>query len=253
MDAAARAEGPPGKAWYGIDAPGVQLGYALGGGALAVLGSLARPVASGLGVPALARLGPAAASVGVTFVATAALMLWGSLRGKLRMRDRIIASIPWRGDEQVLDVGCGHGLMLLAAARKLATGRAVGVDPWRTLDQAGNSRGATLRNAAAEGVAERVDLHDGDARALPFGDAAFDVALSSFAIHNISSAEGREQAVREVVRVLKPGGRAVIADIRHAADYARVFRQAGMASVAVSGPSFIFFIPSRVVSAVKPA
>jgi arsenite methyltransferase len=246
-------EGRPARAWYGIDAPGVQLGYALGGGTLALLGAFGRPIAAAAGLPVLARLSAPALSIGVTFVLTAGVMLWGSLRGKLRLRDRLIASIPWRGDERVLDVGCGHGLMLLAAAKRLATGRAVAVDTWRSVDQAGNSRRATLRNAAAEGVLDRVELHDGDARALAFGDGEFDVVLSSWVLHNIPSAAEREAAVRQVVRVLKPGGRAVIADIRYGADYARAFREAGMRDVALSGPSFIFFLPTRVVTAVKPA
>ena len=78
-------------------------------------------------------------------------MFWGSKVGKLRLRDKIIASIPWRGDEQVLDVGCGHGLMLLAVAKRLQSGRAIGIDIWSQVDQADNNPESTLANARIEG------------------------------------------------------------------------------------------------------
>jgi predicted RNA methylase len=45
------------------------------------------------------------------------LLLWSSLFGKFRARDALLNAVPWRGDEQVLDVGCGHGLMLIGAAK----------------------------------------------------------------------------------------------------------------------------------------
>src|SRR5439155_13314827 len=99
----------------------------------------------------------------------------GSKVGKLRFREKLLSEIPWRGDEQVLDVGCGHGLMLIGAAKRLKTGKAIGVDLWQKEDQAGNSREATWENIALENVAERVELKDGDARQLPFADGSFDV------------------------------------------------------------------------------
>ena len=52
-----------------------------------------------------------------------------------------------RGDEAVLDMGCGRGAVLTAVARKLTTGRVIGIDIWNTMDQSGNAREVTLRNA----------------------------------------------------------------------------------------------------------
>jgi ubiquinone/menaquinone biosynthesis C-methylase UbiE len=56
-------------------------------------------------------------------------------------------------------------------------------------------------------------------RKLPFPDASFDVATSSLAIHNIDDEKGREQALSEIWRVLKPGGTALIADLWYTASY----------------------------------
>jgi arsenite methyltransferase len=234
---------------YGFDAPDVVRRFLLFGGVMFLAGVTAVfisnrfPIARWFGGPFL--------GVGCSFLGTSAIMIWGSKVGKLRLRDKYIASLSLKGNERVLDVGCGHGLMLLGAAKKLMTGRAVGIDLWQTEDQAGNSREATLQNAQFEGVKERVELHDGDAQQMPFEKESFDVILSSWALHNIYDAAGRRRALEEIVRVLKPGGRLLIADIRHAREYANVFRELRMTEVNVSGPTFTFVIPSRCVTARK--
>jgi arsenite methyltransferase len=241
------------RADYGIDAPGVQLRFLIVGTSCVVAGVVLILVGRARHVGFARSLASPLVSMGATFVLTAGVMFWGSKVGKLRLRDRVIDQLDLRGGERVLDVGCGHGLMLVAAAKRLTTGRAVGVDIWQREDQAGNSPEATMANARAEGVADRVELLDGDARRLPFEDASFDAAVSSWALHNIYEAAGRAQAVREIARVLKPGGRLAVIDIRHAADYARALKECGMADVRLHAPNFIFLIPSRLVTAAKPA
>ena len=69
---------------------------------------------------------------------------------------------------------------------------------------------------------------------MPFPDGSFDVVLSSQAIHNIYDPAGRAQAVGEIARVLAPGGRALIRDIRHIRDYASVLASKGAPEI---GPS----------------
>ncbi|MGD0388680.1 MAG: class I SAM-dependent methyltransferase [Tepidisphaeraceae bacterium] len=178
-------------------------------------------------------------------------MIWGSKVGKLRLRDKLIGSIPWRGDELVLDVGCGHGLLLVAAARQLRSGTAIGIDLWKNEDQADNSREATWRNVQLENVAARVELRDGDAQKLDFPDDTFDVVLSSWALHNIYNQPGRAAAVREIVRVLKPGGRLAIADIRHTREYASVLKDCPMFDIKRTGPNFLFVMPTFRLTATK--
>jgi ubiquinone/menaquinone biosynthesis C-methylase UbiE len=178
-------------------------------------------------------------------------MVFGSKVLKLRLREHLLNKIEWRGNERVLDVGCGRGLMLIGAARRLTSGLATGVDVWQTTDQSGNSPETTRMNALAEGVAGRIEIKTGDARELPFESGSFDIVLSSWALHNLYEQTDRAKALAEIVRVLKPGGHVVLVDIRHASEFAQVLSVAGLADVRVSAPNFAFLTPSRVVTGTK--
>ncbi len=168
-----------------------------------------------------------------------------------RALDQLLDSVPWRGDELVLDVGTGSGLLLIAVARRLTTGRAIGIDVWSAEESSGNRPEVTLANARSEGVADRIDLWEGDAQKLPFGDEEFDVVLSSLVLHNIGETAGREQAVREMARVLKPGGRVLIQDSLHTEQYERALKECGATDVTRSKLSFLLLPPVRVVSGTK--
>ena len=104
----------------------------------------------------------------------------------------------------VLDVGCGAGTDLLLAARHVGPrGRAIGIDMTET-----------MRTRAAAGAAEcgltNVDVLDGDATRLPVGDQSVDVVISNGVLNLVPD---KHRAIGEIARVLKPGGRAQIADI----------------------------------------
>jgi SAM-dependent methyltransferase len=238
----------PKHADYGIDAPQVVL-------RLVVFGW----IAISLAIASRAFLGPrqpwflVGLWAGSSMLLTGILMLWGSKVGKISLRNRVLDRLQLQGNEMVLDVGCGRGLFLIGAGKRLTTGKAIGVDIWQTKDQSGNSSATTLQNARAENVDTRIEIKTGDARQLPFDANVFDVVVSSWALHNIYAPEERAKALREIARVLKPGGRIAIVDIRHTAEYARFCREAGFEGVRRSGPSFVFLTPSFTLWARKRA
>ena len=127
----------------------------------------------------------------------------------------MVHQIPWRGDEQVLDIGTGSGITLIGCAQQLNTGRATGIDIWDP-HAGGGTPEIFWRNARAEHVADRVDLQNVDARNMPFADGTFDVVVSSFAAHHFGDEAERTQAAREIARVVKPGGQIVICDVEKA-------------------------------------
>ena len=168
--------------------------------------------------------------IGAWLLFGAGFLFWVFRFGRFIMRDRQLAKIPWRGDEQVLDVGCGAGILTVGAAKFLNTGRAVGIDIWAKNHGQTFTPDLARANAEVENVGDRVEVRDGDARDMDFPDASFDVVLSSFALHHIDR-DGREAAVREIVRVMKPGGRLVLLDAQHTGIAADALRAAGAEDV----------------------
>jgi ubiquinone/menaquinone biosynthesis C-methylase UbiE len=150
-------------------------------------------------------------------------------------------------------VGCGRGLLLIGAARRLKGGRAVGIDLWRSVDQSGNSPDVTRANAAAEGVEARITLETGDMTKMPFPDGSFDLVVSSLAIHNVPSAEGRAAACREIARVLRPGGKVVIVDLFSTGEYVKALSAAGLTPVERRFESLLAVIPMFRVTAARPS
>jgi SAM-dependent methyltransferase len=185
---------------YGVDAPAALAG--LGAAGVACIAAAGR------------RRGRiATATAGTALLTQAGFFLHTTLRGKLRVWARELDRAGLEGNERLLDLGCGRGAVLIEAAGRLPAGRAVGVDLWCGKDQSGNQPSATLANAAAAGVAERVEVQTADITALPFEDGSFDVVTSALVIHNIPSDKQRYRALDEAMRVLRPGGQLLIADI----------------------------------------
>src|SRR5262249_26900774 len=94
---------------------------------------------------------------------------------KERERENLPDGLPLPREERVLDVCCGSGLLLIAAAKRLTNGTATGIDLWDADPFSGNKAQGVWFNTAAEGVpAHRIRLVTGDARQLPFADATFE-------------------------------------------------------------------------------
>ena len=231
------------KGSYGIDAP-----YMLSVPAALIVAGIVNAIASQTVWPLVP-----AAGIG----ACMCFGLYASRRGKFVVWAELLDRLGLRGDERILDLGCGRGAVLLLAAQHLTTGRAVGVDLWRRGDQSGNASDATQRNAAAEVVADRVELRTADMTALPFEDDSFDVVVSNLAMHNVKGRAGRDRAIEQAVRVLRPGGRLMIADIFGTRQYSAQLAELGMAGITLenlgwrlwwSGP----WLATRLVTATKP-
>jgi arsenite methyltransferase len=231
---------------YGIDAPTVVRNLAAAG---ALLISLHR-IFSHWHV--LGFLLPTLLFAGFSMAAMALWMLISSLWLKRWVLGALLDARRWRGDEAVLDVGCGRGLVAVGAARRVPTGRVQAIDLWQDVDLSGNTPEALVGNARAAGVADRITVDTGDARALPYPDASFDVVASMTVIHNIPDAAGRTQAIAEMWRVLKPGGQILLFDIRHARTYLAQLRGLGAIEVRLSWPIFLWGLLGWRFAVTKP-
>ena len=98
---------------------------------------------------------------GLIFFIEGLLMVWSSRVGKFMARDQLLDGLQLRGDENVLDVGCGRGLLLIGAAKRLTSGKAAGLDFWSQEDLGTTAKARRLENATIEGVTERVEVWTG--------------------------------------------------------------------------------------------
>ena len=110
-----------------------------------------------------------------------------------------------------------------------------------------NAPEAALENARREGVSDKTKVETGDACALPFPDAAFDVVVSHWVIHNIPASADRTRALDEMMRVLRPNGVLVLADIDHLPDYRKHLEAHGLSNLQVHTGG----IESRVIGALS--
>ncbi|GAA2611603.1 class I SAM-dependent methyltransferase [Paractinoplanes durhamensis] len=139
----------------------------------------------------------------------AAILLLSAYRlgpggGQRRIHELIAARSG--GGPRVLDIGCGSGSLAVRIAQAWPAATVTGVDSWGPGWH--YSQRMCEANARAEGVADRVVFRDQSGTALDFPDGTFDIVVSCMTFHEIKD----EGAVREALRVLRPGGRFVFVD-----------------------------------------
>lgn len=123
--------------------------------------------------------------------------------GFRHLRDRILERAELETDDDVVDLGAGTGLLTLPAASSVRRVWSVDISPRMCEYLAVKARSADLEN---------VETATASIVSLPLVDRAADVAVSNYCFHHVPDAE-KLVALREVHRVLRPGGRVVIGDM----------------------------------------
>jgi arsenite methyltransferase len=173
--------------------------------------------------------------------------IWSSRYGKLILRDKVLSKLSFNGSESTLDIGCGKGLLLIETAKRTSTGKATGADLWdKTLEYSYTPQMA-LNNAQIEGVSDRVEVVTADVQAMPFANSSFDIVMTSLMMHHVPDIN---KALSEIVRVTKPGGTIVIADV-NSNRFVPMFKSLGLLRVESHYATRLFFVPAYVVIGVK--
>lgn len=124
--------------------------------------------------------------------------------------DTVVLRMPALGkleSPRILDVGCGTGRTAIQLAKALKNGgHLYGIDIYEKLAISGNALETVNRNARLEGVEEKSTFQFGSATEIPFEKNTFDIVNVSSVLHEIHEEGGKEKALNEIHRVLKPGG-----------------------------------------------
>jgi SAM-dependent methyltransferase len=178
----------------------------MNGLAVAALVALAGAVAIEVSAPGWWPVAFMVLALGVFF------LIGNFVMRSFRSRDHIVLPMVdlLRSDSDVvLDAGCGAGRTTIALGRVLGEGRVVAVDRFDAdyIDDGG--RALLDRNLRIAGLSGRVSVETADLTALPFDEASFDSAVSTNVYDHLGKA--KEQGLREAFRVLRPGGRFLLA------------------------------------------
>jgi ubiquinone/menaquinone biosynthesis C-methylase UbiE len=123
--------------------------------------------------------------------------------GFLSLREEIISLAQLDAEDRALDIGAGTGLLTLAAAPQVSDVTALDISP---------AMCRHLNTKLASRATLNVDVLVGSATELPLADGSVDVVLSNYCLHHLTDRDKR-QALSEIWRVLRPGGRVVIGDM----------------------------------------
>jgi arsenite methyltransferase len=154
--------------------------------------------------------GVAIAVFGVYMVVAHFLSLYVFIRVDGSRFVLIAKLLQLKGSEFVLDVGSRTGRTAVQMAKRLTTGKVVGIDIWDTMELGGNSPERAYANAEIEGVRARVEFRFGNVLEIPFDNNVFDVVTCSSVLNNLPGEKNRIKALKEIHRVLKHGARCML-------------------------------------------
>ncbi|MCK9249234.1 MAG: class I SAM-dependent methyltransferase [Solirubrobacteraceae bacterium] len=230
---------------YGLDRPGLArrlAGFGMLAGVVTLVAAVALDIASSEGLVVVALL-----LVCVGSLILSALMFRTSRSTKIQASDRLLLGLDLQGDETALDLGCGNGLLAAGLSVALPRGRVIGVDAWvvKQLQPTGKDVAkATLRSAGVKGV----QLRTGSIRELPVSDGSVDVAVSRDVLALLPDRAARQEAVAELHRVLRPGGRVALLEPFVSDEVRDLLRDAGFEDVARSRRWWRLFPVPRLVT-----
>lgn len=141
---------------------------------------------------------------------TVTLLFLGKTKKNQKLIDKIITSLEIRGDEKVLDAGCGRGFFSNLIAKRLDGGKVIGVDIADKILSSENVIKHASENAFIEGVGDKTEFIKGDILSLPFKDNTFDVVLCISVLEYFDWKKECRMALKEINRVLKPDGKLLL-------------------------------------------
>ena len=121
-----------------------------------------------------------------------------------KVKDRVLDLAALSNGDSALDIGCGTGTLAIAAQSRVPGGKVIGLDADPKI----------LRRARrkAQGVGINIQFDQGFSTELPYADGSFAVVMSTLFFHHLRDAD-KEVTIAEALRVLRPGGRLVVADM----------------------------------------
>ena len=132
------------------------------------------------------------------------LFAFGKGNMMAKVHQHLVDHLEWDGEGTLLDIGCGAAALTIRCAKAFPKAKLVGMDYWGA--EWNYAKEQCEANAKAEGVADQITFHKGDAAHLEDPDETFDATVSNFVFHEVRSAKDKRDVVREALRIVKKGG-----------------------------------------------